>query len=138
MKYTANFNLKKPDLEDYVDVADLNENMDSVDEIVGKLEQTVATHFTDDEKRIKVKQGITILATGWTLNSRTKLYEYNLNDADIFATTVVDVNIKVTDLEKASDLLPANESFDGYVKLFADYQPTSNIVCDLKLIRQVF
>lgn len=31
MKYTTNLNLKKPDLTDYVDIGDVNENMDVID-----------------------------------------------------------------------------------------------------------
>lgn len=38
MKYTTNLNLKQPDLEDYVNVEDLNDNMDVIDtEMVGKM-----------------------------------------------------------------------------------------------------
>lgn len=93
---------------------------------------------TDNAEQIRVKQNITFLSSGWELNSTTQLYEYKFHDADITASTVVDVNIKVLDLEKADDLLSANESFNGYVQLYAESQPTDNISCDLKLIRQVF
>ncbi|MFJ8529978.1 hypothetical protein [Bacillus sp. NPDC094106] len=37
MKNTMNYNLKKPEFEDYVDVTDLNDNMDIVDEELHKL-----------------------------------------------------------------------------------------------------
>lgn len=39
MKYTEKLNLKKPDLTDYVNVADLNDNMDALDLEVGELKE---------------------------------------------------------------------------------------------------
>lgn len=38
MQYTNKLGLKKPDLNDYVNVSDLNENMDVLDEAVGSLQ----------------------------------------------------------------------------------------------------
>lgn len=138
MQETPKLGLKKPEMTDYVNVNDLNENMDVLDEVVGGLREEVDEHKADDAKRIKIKQGIVISASGWILNSSTQLYEYRINDADVFSETIVDVNIRVADLDKASDLLSANESFNGYVKLYAESQPEEDIKCDLKLIRQVF
>lgn len=40
MQKTTNYNLNKPDLTDYVDVTDLNENMDIIDEAIKNLETT--------------------------------------------------------------------------------------------------
>lgn len=105
---------------------------------INEIKQLLATHLADDAKRIKVKKSVVILAAGWILNPTSQLYEYNHSDADITADTVADVNIKVTDLEKAGELKSANESFNGYLTLYAESKPTENITCDLKLIRQVF
>ncbi|KMY49244.1 hypothetical protein [Peribacillus loiseleuriae] len=142
---TPNIKLTKPGQDEFYDVKVTNQNLDKIDTEfnnihvqVENIEQDLAKHQADDAKRIKVKQGITIASNGWLLNQSTQLYEYKLNDTDIFANTVVDVNIKVTDLEKASDLKSANESFNGYVQLYAEAKPTENISCDLKMIRQVF
>ncbi|WP_203363094.1 hypothetical protein [Bacillus sp. REN10] len=103
-----------------------------------ETEQKVTSHLAEDAKRIKVKTNRTISAVNWTLDSASQLYIYDLNDADITAETIVDVNIKVSDLEKAVDLKSANESFNGYVRLYAESPPAESIICDLKLIRQVF
>ncbi|PEB56252.1 hypothetical protein CON65_15965 [Bacillus pseudomycoides] len=63
MKNTLNYNLKKPDLEDYVNVADLNDNMDIVDGEIKKntdkidvLEQNLETHVADSEKHITAEE----------------------------------------------------------------------------------
>lgn len=86
----------------------------------------------------KVKTGITILATGWVDDTATSgFYIYDISNSDILATTVVDVNIRVADLDKASGLKSACESFAGKVRLYASEKPTENIICDLKLVRQV-
>jgi len=85
---------------------------------------------------VKIKTGITIPITGWTLDVNS-FYKYDIVDTDILDTTVVDVNIRVADLDKASSLKSANNSFTGYVRIYADTIPTSSFICDLKLIRQV-
>lgn len=87
---------------------------------------------------IKVKNNATILATGWvddTTNSGYFIYE--IIDEDITNDTVVDVNIHLADLDKASGVIPITNSSDGKVMLYADEQLTENIICDLKLVRQV-
>lgn len=44
MKFTTRFNLKKPDLTDYVSIEDLNENMDILDEALGtQLDKEAST-----------------------------------------------------------------------------------------------
>lgn len=48
MKQTENFNLNKPDREDYVQIEDLNQNMDILDEFLGKFKDGV--NFKQDEK----------------------------------------------------------------------------------------
>lgn len=37
MEYTSNFNLKKPAQEDNYNIADFNENMDTIDKSLGDL-----------------------------------------------------------------------------------------------------
>jgi len=95
------------------------------------------THVTDDKKRIKVKQNIVFSTSGWSWDSSTNLYKYDYIDADIFADSVVDVNIHLTDLIKAASLKGVTQSFNGYVRLYANVPPVSNLNADLKYIRQV-
>ena len=85
----------------------------------------------------KIKKNITISTTEWTLDSATNLYKYKIEDVDITTDTIVDVNIKLSDLEKASDFKSANESFLGYVEIYSESVPEENILCDLKLVKQM-
>lgn len=48
MKYTTKLNLKKPDLTDYVNIADLNDNMDILDNAVGNAEEGLAAHMLEE------------------------------------------------------------------------------------------
>lgn len=48
MELTPNLSLKKPGLEDYVNVSDLNENADLIDAAVGGAEESLTTHLADD------------------------------------------------------------------------------------------
>jgi hypothetical protein len=87
---------------------------------------------------VKVKSNVTILSTGWVNNISTLGYwTYDYNDADITSSTVVDINIRVEDLEKASDLKSANLSSSGSVRLYAKSKPESNLIADLKFTRAV-
>jgi len=94
-------------------------------------------HVTDDKKRIKVKRNIVFSMSGWSWDATTNLYKYDHADTDIFADSVVDVNIHLSDLIKAANLKGATQSFDGYVRLYANVPPVSNLNADLKYIRQV-
>ena len=42
MKYTGNFNLRKPEAEDFYNINDMNDNMDIVDEKLQELAETKA------------------------------------------------------------------------------------------------
>ncbi|MEK4715325.1 hypothetical protein [Sporosarcina sp. FSL K6-5500] len=44
MKYTENLNLKKPDLTDYVNVSDLNDNSDVIDAVIAGLSVNTETY----------------------------------------------------------------------------------------------
>lgn len=87
---------------------------------------------------VKIKNNITILATGWvddTANSGYFIYE--ITDTDVTSDTVIDVNIHLVDLDKASEIKPVTVSSNGQVTLYADEAPTEDIMCDMKLVRQV-
>lgn len=86
----------------------------------------------------KIKTGITILSTGWIDNTATTGYwTYDHSDADITSATVVDVNIRIEDLDKAEALKPANLSSNGSVRLYALSKPSSNIIADIKIDKAV-
>lgn len=54
MQTTPKLGLKKPDLTDYVSIADLNENMDALDTAVGKLKEgtTLIPDLQTDDKTL--------------------------------------------------------------------------------------
>lgn len=57
MQYTSRLNLKKPDLTDYVNVNDLNENFDIIDRTVGEL-QDGSTEIQNLETKSKQLAGV--------------------------------------------------------------------------------
>lgn len=67
MQETPNLKLKKPNLTDYVNVGDLNENMDVLDEEVNNVkekasdnEQSLTTHLADNMYQIPTIEGTQI------------------------------------------------------------------------------
>jgi hypothetical protein len=79
--------------------------------------------------------GITVSQASWTLDSG--LYEYDISDASITSNTVVDVipdNADYT-IVLAAQLLPANVSSAGEVKIFAVNEPTDDINVTLNLFK---
>lgn len=48
MKYTDNLNLRKPDKTDYVDIMDINYNMDILDNFIGSLLIEEGTGWGDE------------------------------------------------------------------------------------------
>jgi len=79
MKYTAKLNLNKPDLTDYVSIADLNENMDILDAAVGELKEGTAIlpELETTDKTLagginEVKSGLTTHLADYTTFKNSK------------------------------------------------------------------
>ena len=103
-----------------------------------KIDAYISSQTAQMTNLIKIKPNITILTANWVDDTVTSgFWTYEIADVDITANTVVDVNVHLADLEKASDIKSANLSSTGKVILYADGKPTEDILCDLKLIRQV-
>lgn len=101
------------------------------------LDEHKADYASFKENVVRIKTNITILAANWVDDTATSgFWKYDIPNANITANTVVDVNIRLADLEKA-DIKSANVSSAGKVTIFADKQPIEDIICDLKLVRQV-
>lgn len=112
-----------PKRQDFV-----NDNL-ILDEKIGLLSDSII-----------IKHNISILSTNWiddTANSGFWIYE--ILDEDITADTMVDVNIHLEYLDIAQGFLiqSANNSSVGKVIIYAKEKPLENIVCDLKIVRQV-
>lgn len=85
---------------------------------------------------VKVKTNISILSVNWIDDTSTSGYwYYDVSDADIDENTVVDVNFNLASLDGASDIKSRSDSFVGYVRIYADAQPTLDLIADLKLIK---
>lgn len=130
------------EINNKVNKEDVNEIKNEVgNEVLNTTSKTIKGGINELDSDIKslnkVKKNVTILTTGWIQDPILSLYKYKIEDADITADTIVDVNIKLADLEKVSDFKSSNESFLGYVEIYSDSIPTASISCDLKLIRQV-
>lgn len=102
-----------------------------------------STHrfVTDMEKStwnnlVRVRTNVSILSANWVDDTATSgFWIYDIVDANIDANTVVDVNIHLNDLDNAASIKSVTNSFNGYVRLYADEQPIYSIVADLKLVK---
>lgn len=104
-----------------------------------------STHrfVTDIEKStwnnlVRVKTNVSILSANWVDDTAISgFWIYDIVDVNIDANTVVDVNIHLNDLNNANKIKAASQSFNGYVRLYANEKPIYNILADLKLTKQV-
>lgn len=77
--------------------------------------------------------GITLIAANWTLV--TGLYEYDLANVNITATSIVDIipeNASIA-IVKAAEVLPMTVSSTGSVKLYSTNAPTGDISVTLNI-----
>ncbi len=112
----------------------VKQNADAIAGVSAQMADTA----TNISNVIKIKKNITIATLGWIDDTLTSgFWKYDITDEDITIDTVVDINIHLNDLEKASDVKSSNLSDLGRVTLYAEDKPTENILCDLKLIREV-
>ena len=113
-------------------------DIDMLSNRITKNENDISSHKAEIANLIKIKNNITILSANWVDDTAISgLWKYTITDEDINTSTVVDVNIHLADLEKAESIKSANLSSAGKVTLYAGEEPTEDILCDLKLIRQV-
>jgi hypothetical protein len=88
----------------------------------------VSTLTNDANYRTSVQVGsLTLVQGSWSLVSG--LYEYDLSNANITASSIVDVIPDNADIDivKDAEVLPRTESGSGTVKLFAVNAPTGDI-----------
>ena len=86
----------------------------------------------DGTKPIQIT-GQTISSTGWTLVSG--LYEYDLANANITATSFVEVIPDNADIDTVATalVLPGTDSSAGSVKIYAKNEPTADIGCTINI-----
>ena len=57
MTYTENYNLKKPDLDDPAKIGDINDNMDTLDEVIANLNPLPDVTSSDNGAFLRVVDG---------------------------------------------------------------------------------
>ncbi|GEK30337.1 hypothetical protein KZO01_06460 [Kurthia zopfii] len=75
MQYTKNLNLKKPDQNDYVNIADINENMDVLDESVQKKYEKPTTGISKTDLSQPVQDSLQKADNAATQTELTKTNE---------------------------------------------------------------
>lgn len=76
---------------------------------------------------------VTLITAGWSLVSG--LYEYSYSNANILSTSIVDIipaNSTIS-IVKAAEILPATQSFSGYVKIYSTNAPTGDIIVTVNI-----
>jgi hypothetical protein len=115
-------------------IANKATNLTSPDDV--KYPTTLAVSTALDTK-IGVTQltSISILAASWTLVSG--LYEYNLSNANITSTSIVEAipDNSAIDIVKAAELLPRTDSSAGSVKFYATNLPTANFTITINIYK---
>lgn len=106
-------------------------------DVAGNLLLLIQKNESDIKSLIKTRSNVSVLASGWKLNSSTNRYEYKITDADITATSIVDVNIQLDYLDYAKMMLSACISYDGYVILYASGALDSNLMVDYRITKEV-
>ena len=115
----------------------LNGNWDKIDLEAKTHNDKINTIDTNLKGAIKVIRNVTLTSSSWTLNSSTQLYEYTYSNSNITSSSIVDVNIQLNSLENASAVKSATDSYTGYIKLYASEKPASNIICDIRITKEV-
>lgn len=142
---TANANVVKLAIDPTVIIA----SRSYVDGKVGEVRDDLTAHKADYEQFksetetnlasiVKIKTNVKILATGWYDDQLLSgFFAYDIVDSDITINTVVDVNIHLNDLDNAVNIKSSNISSAAKVTIYASEIPQLDIMCDLKLIKQV-
>lgn len=94
----------------------------NLDDLINNVTQS----GIDDVKVVQVT-GLTLLSTGWTLVG--SLYEYDLADSNIEATSSVEIIPDNDDYTTVMDaiILPRTDAIAGSVKIYATNAPTADI-----------
>lgn len=73
-------------------------------------------------------ESLTLLTSGWTLNSGTNLYEYEITNANVTTDHKVDITMDITNQEKLSGSA-YTQTFTGSYKIYTTELPAESISC---------
>ncbi|MDU1348259.1 hypothetical protein [uncultured Clostridium sp.] len=159
-KYTKNYNLKKPEQEDFYNIDDQNDNWDIIDselaesyrvksvnektgDVVLKASDINLNNGRSLESQVEIiRQSFRILrnralpSSSWTQVDAT-LWKLEIESPYFKSTSVVDVNIQQAYINNAKFLKGNSESSDGKVTIFATKKPTGSLRADIAIWDEV-
>lgn len=103
MRYTKNYKLKQPEADDYVLVEDFNENSDTVDELIKKIESIIGDLENGEDKDSLIKLIETLQKNKADLGKDGKVVPEQLPEVDLS-----EIENSITELE--SDALKLGET----------------------------
>ena len=111
---------------------------------MNKLENGVADvydylDFIEQQAQyIITKENVVILASNWVDDTSNSGYWYNdLSYTEITDESIVDVNISISDMKKSIYMQSANDSFDGYVRIYSTRDVDDDLTCDIKIVTPI-
>lgn len=79
--------------------------------------------------------GYSISSSSWS--SYSGVYRALISNSSITADSMVDVNVQFSYRNEARNMLPFTDATSGGVYVYASEKPTSTIICNLKIVRDV-
>lgn len=116
MRYTKNYKLKQPEADDYVLVEDFNENSDTVDGLIKKIESVIGDLENSEEKDSLIKLIETLQKNKADLGKDGKVVPEQLPEVDLSG-----IENSITELESNALKLGETEdtALDGYRGMIA-------------------
>ena len=92
---------------------------------------------TQLDSTLIIKRNVEILSSGWVQDTESGYYIYEIEDSDITESSVVDVNFNINQYESTKNILPTNTSYDGKVVIYSNFNISTDLVCDIKIAKDV-
>ena len=116
MRYTKNYKLKQPEADDYVLVEDFNENSDTVDDLIKKIESVIGDLENSEEKESSIKLIEKLQSNKADLGEDGKVVPEQLPEVDLSG-----IENSIGELEKNALKLgkSSTTALDGYRGMIA-------------------
>ncbi|MDE6111215.1 MAG: hypothetical protein K2F65_04780 [Eubacterium sp.] len=124
--YTDNLNLKKPDETDFVDIEDINENMDAIDDAISNLEGKVGSVYCTCGKEV-VKGSSEVVMVANSISGNFSLEKGAVVNVKFILQSVSGANIYYLDVDgtgaksikaKSTSILASYEYLSGNIVTF--------------------
>lgn len=100
----------------------------------GNLLNLINANTDNVNKKVILTQNVSIQSANWVDDTGTSgFWYYQVTNADVTTTTIININFALADLEKAitQGIQQATDSFAGYYRLYSTDQPTDNFTVDV-------